>query len=420
MALKLTRYEQEMLDGKHGWPKQKGMEILFQMGQLYGATHMIPVQNVHMVNASIMLAGSAAIKLAERMVAEGARFVTRTTLNPASVDLDNWERYGFIKEDYEAQKKLTDLLARMGAIPVHCCTPYLVGQVPSFGEDICWGESSAVIYANSVLGARTNRNGGPVSLAASLTGVVPAYGYHLVENRYGTLQVNVNVPLKDIYDYGLLGFCIGELVEDGVPVFNGIEKSVTPDELKQLGSSLATSGAVALFHAVGITPEAPTLEAAFGPKKPDRVIDIGIQEMKATAEKLKQVTESDYSIVYIGCPHASLEEIAEVAELIKGKKLKRGIEFWVQTGQPIKALAERCGYVKTIEDAGAFVVCDTCPSHCFTKNLLASKKYKSMATNSPKMCHYGWNNGKIPTAVYSVSECVEIALNGKCEVERWK
>jgi hypothetical protein len=418
MKLELTPYEQEMLDGLHGWPKQKGMEILFQMGQLYGASRMIPVQNVHMVNASIMLAGTAAIKLARRLVAEGASFVTRTTLNPASMDLDNWQRYGFIREDYEAQKELTDLYAQMGAIPVHCCSPYLVGQVPVFGEDVCWGESSAVIYANSVIGARTNRNGGPVALAASLTGVVPDYGYHLDENRRGTVRVDVKIPLRGIYEFGLLGYYIGGLVEDGVPVFTGIDRAVTQDELKQLGSSLATSGAVALYHAVGVTPEAPTLEAAFGLNKPERIIEVGEAELQVTAEHLRENAADEYSIVFIGCPHASLQEIAEVAALIKGKKLKPGIEFWVQTGQPIKALAERCGYVKDIEDSGAFVVCDTCPSHCFTKRLLAAKQYKSMATNSPKMCHYGWNSGKIPTAAYHVRDLVQIALTGKAEVTK--
>lgn len=411
MAMKLTSYEQEMLDGKHGWPKQKGMEILVQMGELYGGAYMLPVQSVHMVNASVQLSGNAAMKLAQKMLSMGARFVTRTTLNPASTDLDNWQEYGFTPETYARQQELTELYRQMGAIPVHCCSPYLVGQAPAYGEHICWGESSAVIYANSVLGARTNRNGGPVSLAASLTGVVPAYGYHLDENRIGTVQVNVKAKLREIYDYGVLGFCIGELVEDGVPVFQGIEPSVTPDMLKQLGSALATTGAVALFHAVGVTPEAPTLEAAFKDRKPLRIIEIGRQEMAQTAERLRAGLDGDFSLVYIGCPHASIQEIEEVARLLEGKKLRKGIEFWIQTGQPIKALAARCGYLKTIEEAGAWIVTDTCPVHAFVPDFRAVKNYKAMATNSPKMAHYGWDVGKLPTAVYSVSDCVRFAVD---------
>ena len=415
MQLILKAHEQEMLDGKHGWPAQKGMEILYQVGRLYGAQEMLPVKNVHMVNASVYLAGDAAVKLAEKMLAEGARFKTQTTLNPASVDMDCWEEYGFTENIYRRQKHLTDLFVQMGAIPVHCCSPYLVGQVPRFGEHCCWGESSAVIYANSVLGARTNRNGGPSALAASLTGVTPAYGYHLRENRYGQILIEVDAELNEISDYGVLGFYIGEEVSDGVPVFTGLPADVSNDALKQLGSALATTGAVALFHVEGVTPEAPTLEAAFGPHKPGRVIRVTGKEMRETAEKLKAGICGEFSLVFIGCPHASIQEIEEVARLLRGKKVKKGIEFWIQTGQPIKALADRCGLLSVIEEAGAWIVSDTCPSHCFLPEFREAKQYKAMATNSPKMAHYGWDMGKTPTAVYGVGQCVEIALTGKVQ-----
>jgi predicted aconitase len=272
--MELTEHEQAMLGGAEGWPVQKGMEILCQMGELYGAKRMLPVKNVHMVNASVYLAGNAVVKLAEKMLAEGARFKTDTTLNPASVDLDCWKGYGFTENIYNQQKYLTGLFRKMGAITVHCCSPYLVGQVPRFSEHCCWGESSAVIYANSVLGARTNRNGGPAGLAASLTGVVPDYGYHRDENRYGQVIVEVEAKINEIADYGILGFYVGDIVSDGVPVFTGLPHDVSNDALKQLGSALATTGAVALFHVAGVTPEAPTLEAAMGLRKPDKGIKV--------------------------------------------------------------------------------------------------------------------------------------------------
>jgi predicted aconitase len=412
MSMKLTEREQAMLDGAEGWPVQKGMEILCQMGELYGAEKMLPVRNVHMVNASVYLAGNAAVKLAEKMLAEGARFKTDTTLNPASVDLDRWKEYGFTENIYLQQKHLTELFRKMGAIPVHCCSPYLVGQVPRFGEHCCWGESSAVIYANSVIGARTNRNGGPAGLAASLTGVAPAYGYHLTENRYGQILVEVEAKMDEISDYGILGFYVGELVSDGVPVFTGLPSDVSHDALKQLGSALATTGAVALFHVEGVTPEAPTLAAAMGSGKPERIIKVTGHEMRETAEKLKANIKDGFSLVFVGCPHASIQEIEQIARLLEGKKIKDGMEFWVQTGQPIKALAERCGLASIIEDAGAWVICDTCPSHAFLPELREKKRYKAMATNSPKMAHYGWDMGKLPTAVYGVEDCVKIALTG--------
>lgn len=409
----LTREEQGMLAGEYGWPVQKGMEIQVAMGELYGAESMIPVRNVHMVNASVYLAGNAAVKLAEKMVAMGARFCTETTLNPASVDLDRWRELGFTENIYRQQKHLTELLCKMGAIPVHCCSPYLVGQVPRFGEHCCWGESSAVIYANSVIGARTNRNGGPAALAASLTGRVPNYGYHLDKNRWGQILVEVEADILEMSDYGVLGYYVGGLVGDGVPVFTGISSKISQDALKQLGSALATTGAVALFHVAGVTPEALTLERAFGDNAPQRVIRVGKNELEETAEHLKAGMKDGFSIVFIGCPHASIQEIREVAELLKGKKIKEGMEFWIQTGQPIRALAERCGLAEIIEASGARIVADTCPSHCFLPEFREVKRYRAMATNSPKMAHYGWDMGHMPTAVYRVEECVNIALTGK-------
>ncbi len=417
MTMKLTLYEQEMLDGQYGWPVQKGMEILYRIGEIYGAEKMLPVQNVHMVNASVSLSGKAAVLLAEKMCSMGAKFKTNTTLNPASVDLDCWRKIGFPESMYKQQKHLTELYTKMGAIPLHCCTPYLAGQVPRFGEHICWGESSAVIYANSVLGARTNRNGGPLALSASLTGVVPAYGYHLDENRYGQILIEVNTDLNEADEYGLLGFFVGEIVTDGVPVFTGIPKNVSLDKLKMLGSALATSGAVAMFHVEGVTPEAPTIKDAFGPNTPEKVIRVGEKELEETSKRLREGVPKDISIVYIGCPHASIHEIAEIAELLRGKKIKEGIEVWVTTGQPIRALAERCGYLSTIEEAGAYVVADTCLVHCLLKEFRDAKGYKAMATNSPKMAHYGWNVGGIPTGVYSVKECIEIALSDRVYTE---
>ena len=411
--MRLTQREQAMLAGEFGWPLQKSMEILCKMGELYGAERMIPVRSVHLVNASIYLAGEAVIKLMEKMVAEGGKFVTETTLNPASVDFNKWKEMGMLDATYQQQAHLTGLLCQLGAIPTHCCSPYLVGQIPTFGEHCCWGESSAVVYANSVIGARTNRNGGPAALATSLTGVVPAYGYHLDQNRLGTILVRVHADLKEITDFGILGYYVGEIVEDGVPVFTGLPIDVSHDALKQLGSALATSGAVALFHVEGVTPEAPTLECAFGGASPQKVVDVGPEELFDTAQRLRAGLTDEFSIVYIGCPHASIQEIREIAELLDGKHIKENMEFWIQTGQPVRALAERCGYLETIEKAGAWIVADTCPAHCFVPEYRAAKIYKNMATNSPKMAHYGWGSGRIPSAVYGVKECVQIALTGR-------
>jgi predicted aconitase len=192
----LNEREKKMLNGEEGYPIQKAMQILVQLGDIYGAKKMIPVNKVHMPGASVVVAGEAGTKLTEKMVENGGSFQAFTTLNTGAVDLDNWKELGYSEETYNFQVRLTTAYRKLGAIPCHTCTPYLIGHMPRLGEHVAWGESSAIAFVNSVLGARTNREGGPSALAAAITGLVPEYGYHLQENRYGHILVNVETQLS--------------------------------------------------------------------------------------------------------------------------------------------------------------------------------------------------------------------------------
>ena len=229
--MKLTAEEQKMLDGQYGKSVRKSMEILTSLGDIYGAERMIPVKSVHMPGSSIVVAGEAATSFVEQMGENETRFAAFTTLNTGAMDMDRPQELGFSEETIARQERLTGAYRRMGGVPCHTCTPYLIGHCPKFGEHVAWGESSAIAFVNSVIGARTNREGGPAALAAAIAGRVPAYGYHLDENRRGQFLIHVEASLSDIADYGALGYWVGTRVESGVPVFTGIPADVSTDQL---------------------------------------------------------------------------------------------------------------------------------------------------------------------------------------------
>jgi predicted aconitase len=408
--MKLTQEEQRMLDGEYGKSVQKSMQILTQLGEIYGAEQMIPVNSVHMPGSSIVVAGEAATSFIEQMGENGTQFAAFTTLNTGAMDMDIPEELGFSEETIGQQHRLTDAYTRMGGVPCHTCTPYQIGHCPKLGEHVAWGESSAIAYVNSVLGARTNREGGPAALAAAIAGRVPAYGYHLDENRKGQFLIHVDIPLTDIADYGALGYWVGTRVESGVPVFTGIDQAVDSDRLKALGAALASSGAVALFHVVGVTPEAPTQEAALGGNVPKETWHFGEAEKNEAYAKLSKQQGQPVSLVAMGCPHCSIHEIITVAELLRGKKVKTA--FWLLCAQPVKHLAERSGHAEIIRKAGATLVCDTCPVLGAMAEPMEKIGMTAMATNSAKLAHYAPGQWSIPTYYGTTEACVNAALKG--------
>ncbi|MDO5115220.1 MAG: aconitase X catalytic domain-containing protein [Synergistaceae bacterium] len=411
--MRLTEEEQLMLNGERGPSVQKAMEIQVQLGEIYGAECMIPVKSAHMPGASIVVAGDGALKFIEEMGNHCEKFAAFTTLNTGAVDMDRPEEVGFSEEAVKKQQRLTCAYEKMGAIACHTCTPYFIGHVPKKGEHLAWGESSAIAFVNSVLGARTNREGGPAALAAAITGRVPAYGYHLDENRKGNFIINVRCELSDVSDFGSLGYWVGKRVESGVPVFTGIPADTDLDQLKMLSAALASSGSVALFHVVGLTPEAPTLEAAMGGNKAVEVYEFTKKEMDEANRQLNKHSGQPVSLVALGCPHSSLREIIRIAELLKDKKVKA--HFWVLTSQPIKHLAERSGYAQIIEAAGAKLVVDTCTVLGEMAEPMRRTGMTAMATNSAKLAHYAPGQWNIPTYYGTTEQCVNAALKGVFE-----
>ncbi len=399
----LTKEEEKMLEGEYGPGVQKAMEIIVALGKIYGAERLVPVTSVQVAGVSYKNLGDAGIEFLEEWAKAGGKVRVPTTLNPAGMDLDDWQRVGFDPEFAEKQLKVISAFQKMGIMPTCTCTPYLAGNVPRFGDHIAWAESSAVSYANSVIGARTNREGGPSAIAAAITGRTAEFGYHLDENRKARFLIRVEAEMKDYSDFGALGYWTGSQIKNSVPLFTGI-KEASNDELKQLGASAAASGAVALYHIEGITPEAKIGEVLV-----DDYEELVFEEKdKNIIKERVGWNETEIDLVVFGCPHASLEELRYIAQKIKGKKLKA--ELWITTSKAVKALAQRAGLEKIIEEAGGRIVSDACAVVAPVKGF----GFKNIAVNSGKYAWYLPNQG-FNVRFGSTDKCIEAAITGRWE-----
>jgi predicted aconitase len=376
------------------------MEILVTLGRIYGAEHMLPVTSVQIAGVSYDNLGEAGLEFLTEMASGGGRARVLTTLNPAGMDIENWPAMGIDPEFAANQQRVLEAFARMTVITTCTCTPYLVGNVPHYGEHIAWAESSAVCYANSVLGARTNREGGPSALAAALTGRTPAYGLHLEHNRRPQARVDVKAQIEGTQAFGALGRAIGVRLEADprkpVLYLRGISRAGV-DELKAFCASLATYGGAALIHIEGITPEA----ALYSP--PRKGFTVSLAEVEAAITSLNDASPEEVDFVSLGCPHLSIHEIARLADMLRGRKVTK--EFWITTARPTKKIADLMGYTQVIEASGAIFATDTC---CVVAPIRG--RFQAMATDSAKACYYAYAKNRFKTVFLSFEAVVGQAL----------
>ena len=400
--MKLSKKEQTMLSGEYGRATRKAMEILGALGKIYGAERLIPVTSVQISGVSYANLGEAGLGWLAEMADGGGSAQVLTTLNPAGMDIENWQALGISKEFAENQTRVLDAFAQMGVVTTASCTPYLIGNTPHYGEHIAWAESSAVCYANSVLGARTNREGGPSAVAASLSGLTPEYGYHLDKNRQPTVLFEIQTEVTENSDFGALGKVIGDRVQGSgatrVPYIRGIE-AASLENLKSFCASIATYGGVALFHMEAITPEAglvrPPTEGS---------ITIGQAEITQARASMIDASSSEIDFVSLGCPHLSIKEIARIAELLAGKQVTK--EFWITTARPTKQIADMMGYTTAIEAAGAKFAADTC---CVVAPIKG--RFSTLATDSAKACYYGAAKNGFKTILLPFDQVVQAATD---------
>lgn len=372
----LTKSEEKMCEGEFGETIRKSMDILVALGDIYNAPKLVDITSAQVSGVSYKTIGDAGLEYLEDLAKDKkAEAKINSTLNPPGTDLDNWKELGFPEDFSIKQNRIVEAYGELGIVKTCTCTPYLVGNVPRFKDHISWSESSAVAYVNSVIGARTNREGGPGALAAAIVGKTPLYGFHLDDARNADWIINVDTKLSGA-DFGALGYIIGQEVGGDVPYFI-LENKPDNNDLKTLGAALASSGSVALYHIEDITPEFSMANK----NEAENDLAISRQDILQTRERLN-TTDKEADLVCLGCPHASLEEIKKVANLVKGKTIKN--KLWICTSIAVKASADRMGYTSVIEEAGGNIVCDT----CMVVAPIEDMGFEVIGVNSAKAANY--------------------------------
>jgi len=405
--MELTAEERAWLAGEDGPATRRAMEIVVALASIYGAERLIPVESVQISGVSFRNIGDAGLSFLREWANEGARVRVPTTLNPTAMDMVDWPCQGFSTEFADKQQQVVDVFARMGVgggTPVPTCTPYLIGNRPRRGAHVSWAESSAVSFANSVLGARTNREGGPGAIAAAIVGRTGAYGLHLDESRRPSLRVEVSAQPETIADYSALGALVGKATRRAVPYFQGLpldgDDPLGEEKLKALGAAMAATGAVALYHVEGVTPE-----AVAGIVPSDAADVLAVDDVRPGYRLLSDDVVA-IDLVWIGCPHASLAEIARVAEMVRGRQLV--LPLWITCARPVRELAAVQGSVDVIKAAGGSVFADACMAIAPVRDL----GFSAVATASAKGAYYLRNLARVEAVFGSVARCVEAALTG--------
>lgn len=392
----LTKEEEKMLNGEMGEVQERMFRLLVRLGDIYNADKMIPVGSVQVAGVSYKSIGDPGTEFLEDISSKNTKVKVLTYLNPAGMDLENWNEIGFPKNFAKNQLRIINSFKKMGIVITSTCTPYLAGNLPRFREHIAWSESSAVSFSNSVIGARTNREGGPSALAAAICGKTANYGLHLWENRHPNIKIKLETKLFYNSDFGALGYLVGKIVKNKIPYFTGIDNADT-DQLKSLGAAMAASGAVALYHIDGLTPEADLVN-----KNDLETIHIGKKELNDTYNKLNSNEKPD--IVIFGCPHASLREISLISEKLNGKKLKKPI--WICTSRLMKEASDRMGYTDIIKKAGGQIVADT----CMVVSPIEQMGFNKTGVNSGKAANYLPGFCKQKVIFNNIDELIEASV----------
>lgn len=399
-----------MLAGDAGPATQLAMRIVCRMAPLYGAGSLLPVTCAHI--DGVILAGQAGLDFAERLADLGGHVSVPTTLNVMSMDRERWRELGQEPAYADRARRMGQAYLRMGAAPTFTCAPYQTAAAPVFGEQIAWSESNAVAFANSVIGARTNRYGDFLDICCAITGRVPASGLHLDEPRRATVVIELD-PLpatlvqRDDF-YPILGYLIGPRLGDLVGIVTGLDAQPSDDQLKALLAAAASSGSVALLHLEGITPEAPTLSAALGGRNPARRVRISLESLKQARAALTTAAGRFVDVVAFGSPHCSLAEARQLASLMAGRRAAPRVEVFVTTSRAVRDLLARSGELAILEAFGARVTADT----CIVVAPLIRPEARVLMTNSAKYAHYGPGLLGVDSVFGTTEECVDSAVAG--------
>lgn len=417
--MELNREERAWLDGGSGEATRLALDLVVRVGRLFGAERLLPITQAHV--DACLYTNDAGLEFAERLAALEARVRVPTTLNVTARDIRRWEAFRVPPAWAEKSRRLEAAYQALGCLPTWTCAPYEHGLVPRFGEQVAWGESNAVAYVNTVIGARTNRYADFLDVACAITGRAPAFGLHLDRPRRGQVLVELDeVPAALRAHpslYPVLGYHLGSLLGERVPVVDGLPATVRAVDVKAFCAAAATSGALALAHLVGITPEAPTREAAFQGDRPEETVGVTLAELRAARERLSQASVDGADFVKLGCPHLSLGEAVEVAERCQGRRVRRDVEVWVSTSRAVAHRLAESGHLAALEAAGVRLLTDTCAM----TTRIDAWGFSHMLTNSGKQAHYAAASG-LEVTLASLDDCVAYALGdgmGEGEAALW-
>ncbi|MGA2465718.1 MAG: aconitase X catalytic domain-containing protein [Thermodesulfobacteriota bacterium] len=403
MKIKLGSYEEDILRGKKGEAAKLALEIVVKLAEAFGVEELVEISSVQAM-AHYGSLHDAGLELMEKLAGLGGKCCVPTTQDPASISFKCWERLGIPKEYAEKQMELARAIQELGELPTWSCTPYYIGNIPRFGQNIAWAESSAVSFANSVIGARTNRTPAGLAICAALTARMPKAGLYLDENRVATVKLVIDAGNLSDLDYNTIGIILGKIAGTRISALFGIPSNVTNDNLKYLGASAASSGSVALYHVIGVTPEA-MMKDPFAGKAPEEEIIITRRYILEAEKSLTTSHAGEVDLVVVGCPHYSINEIVSVTKLFKGKKMKKSKEFWIYTTLEAENLAKRMGLLNILEDAGVKILAQNC---LVISPLFGG--YKTLMTDSGKFASYLPSEHGIELIYGSTVDCVKAVI----------
>ncbi|MFO7663313.1 MAG: aconitase X [Chloroflexota bacterium] len=408
--MKLTERDLAMLAGEMGEAARMAMRILVTMAGVYGAERLLDIESAHIDGC--LYHGYSGLEFAERLAAGGAQVVVPTTLNVGAMDLLHPEVFRGTEQVGQWATRMMEAYQAMGCRPTFTCAPYQAMHRPAFGAQIAWAESNAIVFANSVLGARTNRYGDFIDICCAITGRAPDVGLHRPENRRGQVLFRlVDIPdrlLAEDVLFPVLGYYLGARTGTRIPVIDGLLPGTTEDQLKALGASAASSGGVALFHALGVTPEAPTLEAALQGQGPEQEIEVTLRDLNDTIGILSTAPDGPISVVALGSPHFSLDEFARLLPLVESYPPSPEVEFIVCTHRLALAALQQRGWLEWLRALGVQVIVDT----CVVVTPIVRARGGVLMTNSGKFAHYSPGNIGLQVVYGSLEECVRSAAAG--------
>lgn len=408
--MRLTESERGLLAGDGGPAAAIAMELVVAVGEATGAGSLVDITGAHV--DSCLYHGLVSLDFAQRLATAGGKTVVPTTLNVASLDLLHPDLVQGDPERTARARALMEVYVAMGCSPTWTCAPYQLRERPGLGDQIAWGESNAIVFANSVLGARTNRYGDFLDICCALVGRAPATGLHTDEGRRATIRIDVSVADRwldqDVF-YVAVGQFLGVEVGTEVAVISGLDDRADEDRLKALGATAASTGAVGLFHVAGVTPEAPTVGEACQGKVPDRTVTLDETAIREAIRGLSSPA-TRLGAVSVGTPHASIREIEQLAGLTSGRQTT--VPFYVNTGRDVLAEADRAGYLDPIEAFGARFVTDTCTYI----TPIMDVPNGAVMTNSGKWAYYAPGNLGVDVVLAGLADCVESAATGRVVV----